>query len=469
MARFACGGSVEPAVQSSKFTDDESVCMSRTNDALTPDSIFISYSRKDWHEFVEPLIQRLRAAGFSVWVDQYLIQGGEDWLDAINQAVDTCRRMILCVSSDALSSHYVKKEYRYFIDEKKLLLPLLCRDAKLPLELRGIHYLQYDNFDALVRILTEQKPPEPPLTVAPEVAISPRNVGRLKQVGEIKAEANMLWSLAFAPDSRTLASGGTEWRVRLWDIAGKRVPVVSPKRGEHILSLAFAPGNFLLAVGRSDEPIPLWDVVSDEVMLLRGHAEGTRAVTFSADGQFLASAGNDRVVRLWNVARRQQLAAFSGHQDVVNAVVISPDSRLLVSGSRDLTLRLWDIQRRWERRSFHVGDNVRALAFAPDGTVFVAGGQNGGLHLWDGTTEEACGALGEHADGVRALAFSPDSGLLASAGRDGTVRLWDMHERVQRLVLGDHPRGVYSLAFSPDGTLLAIGAGDGHIRLMGLG
>lgn len=115
--------------------------------------IFVSYSRNDWDEFASPLVERLRSEGFDVWVDQELIRGGTDWLDAINNALDRCPQMILCVSPDSLASRYVKMEYRYFIGENKFLLPVICRKIDLPAELRGIQNADWDNPDLIVKWL----------------------------------------------------------------------------------------------------------------------------------------------------------------------------------------------------------------------------------------------------------------------------------------------------------------------------
>jgi hypothetical protein len=124
-------------------------------DYLARDTIFISYSRKDWKKFVMPLIDYLREQGFKVWIDQKRLRGGDVWWNEINNAIETCERMILCVSSDSLKSKYVGKEYRAFILSDKELIPLMCRKSKLPFELQDIQYISYDNKDLLVRTLKE--------------------------------------------------------------------------------------------------------------------------------------------------------------------------------------------------------------------------------------------------------------------------------------------------------------------------
>lgn len=118
----------------------------------TKDSVFISYGRNDWEKYVMILVERLTASGIKVWVDQYLLQGGDDWLDKITEALEKCNRMILCVTPSALQSKYVKMEYRYFFHRHKLLVPLVCEKTQLPAELEGIQYLDYGDFDSLLHL-----------------------------------------------------------------------------------------------------------------------------------------------------------------------------------------------------------------------------------------------------------------------------------------------------------------------------
>lgn len=107
-------------------------------------SIFISYSRQDWDTFVSPLVKRLRDKGFSIWVDQHLLVGGDDWMDAIGEALDVCKILVLVISPDALESKFVRMEYRYFFNHDKPLIPILYRSVdRIPPELSVTQYIDF--------------------------------------------------------------------------------------------------------------------------------------------------------------------------------------------------------------------------------------------------------------------------------------------------------------------------------------
>jgi hypothetical protein len=110
--------------------------------------VFISYSRTDWDEFVAPLIALLAK-------NQPLLRGGQDWMDKIDEALQSCSVMVLCLSPEAVSSKHVKYEYRYFFRNNKDILPLVCRPVRVPAELGGLQHLRYEQQEALIARLTE--------------------------------------------------------------------------------------------------------------------------------------------------------------------------------------------------------------------------------------------------------------------------------------------------------------------------
>jgi len=121
----------------------------------TEATVFISYKRLDWDEFVRPLILRLYNGGIPVWVDQYCLEMGKNWHSEIDTALDKCGRLILCITPEAVASRFVAKEYRYFDTVGKPYYPLMCRETKLPPTLALTQYASYGkaSIDRLIRLL----------------------------------------------------------------------------------------------------------------------------------------------------------------------------------------------------------------------------------------------------------------------------------------------------------------------------
>src|SRR5262249_15619858 len=108
-------------------------------------------------------------------------------------------------------------------------------------------------------------------------------------------------------------------------------------------------------------------VARQEAPAFSGHTGSVWCLTFAPDGKRALSGGDDRTLRLWDVAGGKELRRFEGHRDDVTAVAFSPDGRLAASGSRDRTVRVWELDSGRERARLagHTG-KVRCIAFSPD-------------------------------------------------------------------------------------------------------
>ena len=287
----------------------------------------------------------------------------------------------------------------------------------------------------------------------------------------LTGHAGSVLSVAFSPDGKILASGSADGNIFLWDVAGRQ-QMGEPLTGhtDSVLSVAFSPDGLTLASGSADESIFLWDVAGRQRMgkPLTGHAGSVLSVVFSPDGKILASGSADETIFLWDVAGRQQLGEpLTGHNGWVLSLAFSPDGLMLASGSADESIFLWDVAGRQLLGQLAGHTNpVHSVVFSPDGGTLASGSADESIFLWDVAGRQLLGQLAGHTDWVTSVAFSPDGQTLASGSYDATVILWNVASR-QRLgepLLG-HTGSVHSVVFSPDGGTLASGGADGNIFL----
>lgn len=293
------------------------------------------------------------------------------------------------------------------------------------------------------------------------------------------------------------------------------------------LSIQKDTGHVLVATGGGDDRGYLWDLgvplsgafdgaTEEPVLRIEGHSDSVVAVSFSADGKFLASAGLDGTVRIYSVADRTlaqvldgpqvglewvkwhpkgpvvaagaedgsvwmwnantgtYMQSFMGHTDSCSCGSFSSDGKLLVTGSRDNSIRVWNPKdgqclHRFEGHGFHTAE-VSCLAVHPQATemhryLAMSGAVDGSVcfsHIDNGRILVRFSEHGDHS--VEAVAFSPNFAFAASVGMDGKLVIYDLVTMQVRCSCA-HPDGVSCLGWHPQEPAVWSACVDGVVRL----
>ena len=199
------------------------------------------------------------------------------------------------------------------------------------------------------------------------------------------------------------------------------------------------------------------------------------AVNLSLDGQSLASADDEKLIKLWQLSTGMVTYMLAGHLSRVTSLALNPDGQSLASGSDDKTIGLWHLKTGTRQILSGHTHGIKSVAFSPDGQWLASGSGDKTIKLWAVGTGKMLYSLAGHRLHVTAVAFSSDNNGLASASFDRTVRVWGLSTAVDgalslqlRHKLLGHTWPVVSLAFCPEGKLLATGSDDNTIKLWDL-
>ena len=296
----------------------------------------------------------------------------------------------------------------------------------------------------------------------------------------LQGHTDAVRALAYSPDGRRLASGGSDGTIVIWrpDIGQRMGEAISSQDGKTVYSLAFRDSK-LLASGGADGTIRLWNPETGVPLGAPNKgasflASPVLSIAFNADGSMLASAQENGTIALWQVPAdaSQGLGPVANVEQLGRAsyrLAFSSDGRVLAAGDADGNIVLWDGELR-QRRTLNNSDKDEAysVAFRPGTHVLAVGRRAGSVSFWDADTGMPSSShTRAHERAVFGLAFSADGTRVATGSSDGRIRLWDADSQSpdDSLVLGGFSDGIYGLAFIPDETSLATGHASGPIAL----
>jgi len=224
----------------------------------------------------------------------------------------------------------------------------------------------------------------------------------------------------------------------------------------------FHPQGDWLATAGDDRRIVFWSLPAGEKLREWQAPDEIWALALSPDDSRLASAGTDNNVTLWDVSTGKALQTLKGHTGAIAGLTFSPNGDLLASADYDNTTRLWDLKTGKVRHVLqgHT-DKVQLVAFSPDGQQLATGSKDTHIRLWDVESGQALAMLQGHQNIVLGLTFV-DPGRLVSASRDLTLRLWDTASGVTLRVFQGHQSAVRQVAVKDE--YLYSTSNDGTVR-----
>jgi WD40 repeat protein len=301
------------------------------------------------------------------------------------------------------------------------------------------------------------------------------DVATYKEIGLFQGHRDTITSIAFSSNAPRLASAGIDETIRVWNTDTGRETLTITIPGAKVTNVAFSPdGEWIATAGLGSKLRLLDSTTGKENEILEASDRSDVCVAFSPDGQHLAAAGLEQAIRLWDLKSGKVVQTISAHQGPINQVAFTDNGHIISAGGQ--VLRLWDLAVGKEIHTFSGHQAlVSSLAVSPDNKWVASGSNDRTVRIWDIETGKQINVLRGYHDQFVSVALAPAGNpaapgvILASSGAsENAARLWYLEKENDVSKVVYHSEQVMSVAFSPDRKLVASGNIDETIRVFDL-
>ncbi|RWR99910.1 serine-threonine kinase receptor-associated protein-like protein [Dinothrombium tinctorium] len=220
----------------------------------------------------------------------------------------------------------------------------------------------------------------------------------------------------------------------------------------------------MAATGSADFTAIIWDAVNGSIIHSFNHSHIVKSVNFSADGKYLLTSGNEKLLKIYDLNKLEQSpTVIAGHTSAVRQALFLNDDKWLVSVADDKTLRFWDRVTQRELRTIELPAAPRGIELSRDGNVVTVCCGNK-VSFWDVGKVEKLKEF-EIPTKVNSATLHPDKQVFVCGGEDFKMYKYNFESGTELESFKGHFGPVHCVRFSPDGELYASGSEDGTLRL----
>lgn len=272
-----------------------------------------------------------------------------------------------------------------------------------------------------------------------------------------KGHAGAISSLSCSSDGKYLISGSRDRTAILWD--GKGNEIIRYPSDEEIQSVALSSDSKLVVVGSTDNRLRIFNTTGELTQTLTHHRNFINAVAISREGNFIASASDDKTVVLYDRTINKPITF--NHSASVRDVSFDSQGKLFLTASADKTAVLWNISGKLIKTFGGHNQAVNKARISENGAFIVTCGDDKMAILWKTEGNEIRRI--QHSDKVTACAFSPDHEVIVTGSYDGQVKIWYANQD-KVLTLDTKGPGLSSICIPKDGKSFITGSADGMIQ-----
>jgi len=276
-----------------------------------------------------------------------------------------------------------------------------------------------------------------------------------------------VWSAAWSPDGKRIASASSDKTVQVWDAINGGNLYIYTGHSDTTYAVTWSPDGSRIASASYDKTVQIWDAAGGHPFTYNGHSSWVWAVRWSPDGSRIASAGGDKTVQIWDAMLGNRLRTYTGHSGSVFALAWSPDSKSIASAGADGTVQVWDAARGNTLYTYQPYSTplIWSVTWSPDGSRIASAGSDHTVQLWDATDGGHLFVYYGHSDTIYSVAWSPDGKRIVSAGEARTAQVWDAADGGNTSTYSGHSDSIRSVAWASDSKRIASGSWDKTVQI----
>jgi WD40 repeat protein len=260
---------------------------------------------------------------------------------------------------------------------------------------------------------------------------------------------SLISRVKFSPDSQLIASANADGTAKIWLLNGQdykilnhcsKVNDVTFSDDKKVNDVTFSDDGNLIATAGNDKTVKIWSRNGKLIKTLKGIKGDTHSFTriiFSSDGKLIAAVNNNYTVKIWNTSDYKLLMTLNKDNKLINnelnnheflSISFSPDSQQIAASSTDKTIKIWKVSDGSLFRTIEGHkDWVYAVKFSHNGQFLASsgGGSDQTIRIWRQRDGKLLKTIEKANDSVQDISFSRDDKLLASVGSDQSLKIWN--------------------------------------------
>ncbi len=289
----------------------------------------------------------------------------------------------------------------------------------------------------------------------------------LKDLKTLSKNGHVVRCIAFSPDGKILATGGTDAQVVLWDLNSYSELRTLKGHNSTVQALEFDVQTGWLYSASHDRRLIAWNIKTGKIEFdIKAHEREVNDLRIDYFRGNIVTSSNDKTISTWDKSTGKLQKTFYGHEQDVKSISISSDWQFLYSTGQDFLLKTWDLNNGAELKSLKMEKAwLNDLSRSPANDIFASGGNDKVIKIWDDNVYSPIREILGQKGAITALDISGNGKILAAGSYDKSVFLYNIEDGKQIASTIKHKAEIVDLKFSWDGSLLATAELGTNIRL----